>query len=498
MLTVDQKELIRREYFLKRKSIREIAREMNRSRKTIRKAIADSGIPTYTRQAEPPKPVIGAHIETMRTWLEEDKARPPKQRHSARRIFERLRDEKGYQGTARTVRREVRRLRGVVPESFVPQTYEPGEGATFDFGEARVFIGGVETHVHLACLRLDYSSKFFVCALPSERQEALFEAHLQGLSYLEGVPARIRYDNMKTAVRKVLAGRNRSEQEQWTAFRSHFLFEAHYCTPGRGQEKGGVENLVGYARRNFLVPLPHFDDFKALNAYLVECCERDARTRLRHGRSVEALYAEERGRLRPLPEHLPQPSVARSAKVDRRQLIRIDGNRYSTPACLVGKTVTVHVFVFKVVIAHGEKTIATHPREYRRDQEILDPHHYLPVLLEKPGAFERATPIVGWKLPAVFERFHDHLKERFGTNEGINQYIRTLMLLSDHPLDRVAGTLEQAIACRVCGLDAVVNLLQQSAESVQRVDSLDVCSPEVWPNGVAHFDRLLAAQEATL
>jgi transposase len=142
-----------------------------------------------------------------------------------------------------------------------------------------VKLQGRETRVHLGCLRLDYSSHYFVCALPSERQEALFECHLRGFLYLGGGPERMRYDNLKPAVHKILRGKNRQEQAAWVAFRSHFLFESEYVTPGRGQEKGGVENLVGYVRRNFLVPLSEFDDNDSLNTYLVACCDRDARER---------------------------------------------------------------------------------------------------------------------------------------------------------------------------------------------------------------------------
>jgi hypothetical protein len=193
-------------------------------------------------------------------------------------------------------------------------------------------------------MRLDCSSKFFVCALPTERRESLFESHLRGFSYLGGVPLRVRYDNLKPAVYKILKGRNREEQSLWVAFRSHFLFEAHYCTPGRGQEKGGVENLVGYARRNFLVPLPEVESFGELNDYLLQCCTRDAESRERFGKTVEELWLEEVEQLRSLPERLPKACVVLSLKVNRRQMISLFGTRYSVPAQYVGQVVTVQAF----------------------------------------------------------------------------------------------------------------------------------------------------------
>src|SRR3974377_146374 len=351
MLTVDEKEVIRRDYFLHRKSMRQIARERHHSRKTIRKAIYDPGVPVYTRSRPALKVAIGPFQEVIRQWLQEDKQRPAKQRHTARRIFQRLREEYGFPGSERTVRRAVGALRGAIPESHVPQTYVPADGGTFDFGEALVKLQGRETRVHLGCLRLDYSSHYFVCALPSERQEALFECHLRGFLYLGGTPGRMRYDNLKPAVHKILRGKNRQEQAAWVAFRSHFLFESEYVTPGRGQEKGGVENLVGYVRRNFLVPLPEFDDYDSLNAYLVDCCDRDAQNRRRGGRTVAELWREEQASLRHLPARLPAACVSRLAKVNRRQQVRFAGHWYSVPPRYVGPLVTVRAYVFRGGIA---------------------------------------------------------------------------------------------------------------------------------------------------
>lgn len=491
MISVELKEIIRKEFFLKRKSIRQIAREMKHSRKTIRKALQDPTVPVYTRAKPPPKKTIGPFVEIIEQWLTEDEQRPLKQRHTARRIFDRLRQEHGYTGTDRTVRREVSRLRAHIPESHVPQTYTAAEGATFDFGEAQVIFGDRQRTVHLACLRLDYSSKFFVCAFPAERREALFESHLRGFQYLGGVPRRVRYDNLKTAVFRILQGRSREEQSQWVAFRSHFLFDAHYCTPGKGQEKGGVENLVGYARRNFLVPLPKVSGFDELNDYLLDCCEKDARARERFGRSVEDLWHEERESLRFLPKRLPKACVVVTSRVNRRQTARLFGNWYSVPLHYVGQVVTVQAFVFEVLISFRGKTIATHSRSYGREEEVLDPQHYLPALLRKPGAFERATPIVKWTLPAIFSDYHNHLRELFGESKGTREYVRVLMLLKDHPQEDVAQAIGKALELGGVDSDGVKNLLYQLGEPSRRCHVLEFPSPAVWPNRVAHFDRLV-------
>lgn len=493
MITVEQKEIIRREYFIKRKSVRQIARELKHGRRTIRKAIKDAGIPSYTRKKPPAKPVVGPYAPIIKQWLEEDRSRPVKQRHTAKRICDRLKDEYGFTGSEGTVRREVRLLREKVPDSHVPQTYQPADGATFDFGEAKVMMDGRETKVHLAAMRLDYSGKFFVCALPTQRREGLFESHIAGFTYLEGIPQRIRYDNMKSAVQKVLQGRNREEQSLWVAFRSHFLFEADYCNPCRGQEKGSIENLIGYVRRNFLVPMPEPADFAELNTYLLECCQRDSGRRKRLGKTVHELWLEEKERLRPLPEKIPEACVPVAAKVNRRQMVRFCSNLYSVPPEYVGKTVTIKAFVFKLKITVCDKVAAIHERSYDRDEEVLDPQHYLPVLLRKPGAFERATPIVKWPLPATYDIYRRRLKERHEGSRGVKEYIRILMLLKDHPVDDVSAAVDKALSYGIYSYDGVLNLLCQMRQPSTEPLCLRVNSPPVRPNTVDQFDLLLRA-----
>ena len=208
---------------------------------------------------------------------------------------------------------------------------------------------------------------------------------------------------MKQAVAKILKGRNRQEQSLWVAFRSHFLFEADYCAPGKGQEKGGsrIWSDTCDAISSFLCP--RWRTFAALNAYLLIVASGTPRERTRWGKTVHDLWLEEKEKLRPLPEKMPEACVLATAKVNRRQMVRFATNWYSVPPQYVGKTVTVKAFVFQVIIALPETVIAAHARSYERDEEVLDPHHYLPVLLRKPGAFERATPIVTWPLPPVYD-----------------------------------------------------------------------------------------------
>jgi len=296
----------------------------------------------------------------------------------------------------------------------------------------------------------------------------------------------MRYDNLKPAVHRILRGKNRQEQAAWVAFRSHFLFESEYVTPGRGQEKGGVENLVGYVRRNFLVPLPEFDDYDSLNAYLVDCCDRDAQNRRRGGRTVAELWREEQASLRHLPARLPAACVSRLAKVNRRQQVRFAGNWYSVPPRYVGQLVTVRAYVFRVEIAWQDQVVASHSRSYGREEEVLDPHHYLPVLLKKPGAFARATPILKWPLPAVYEAYHRQLQKRQEGSSGTREYIRILMLLKDHALQKVTAAVEQAAGLGLYGYEAVKTFLREELRP-----NLSAAS-RVWPNRVDHFDLLVS------
>jgi hypothetical protein len=246
-----------------------------------------------------------------------------------------------------------------------------------------------------------------------------------------------------------------------------------------------VENLVGYVRRNFLVPLPDVQDFAELNAYLLDCCERDACQRQRFGRTVQELWQEERISLGRMPEKLPSACVSQVAKVNRRQQVRFGSNWYSVPPEYVGRLVTVHAYVFTVIIAYQDRCLASHVRSYGREEEVLDPHHYLPVLLKKPGAFARATPILKWPLPAVYEAYHRQLQKRQEGSLGTREYIRILMLLKDHALQEVTAAVEQAADLGLYGYEAVKTFLR--GEPRQNLGTVSW----VWPNRVDHFDLLV-------
>jgi transposase len=275
MIQVDEKEKIRRLYFIKRHSIRRLAREQGYSRQTIRKAINDASVPQYHLSVPKPYRVMGPYLPVIERWLSEDSSRPEKQRHTAHRIFVRLVNEYGFTGGERTVREHVSRLRQDFKEIAIPLEFDRGADAQGDWGEALIYMDGKPVTANVFCMKLSYSGKPFVMAFPTQRQECFLEGQRQAFEWFEGVPARISYDNLTTAVQRVLRGRNRVEQDAFIAFRSHYLFESHFAKPATPREQGRVENLVGYMRRNYFVPVPRVSSFEELNRMLLDRLKED-------------------------------------------------------------------------------------------------------------------------------------------------------------------------------------------------------------------------------
>lgn len=275
MLEVGEKEEMRKLYYRKHWSIRKIARELHCSRKTVRRALSNSDPPKYRRRVPPPEPVIGPVKSIIDSYLQEDRGAPKKQHHTVRKIHQRLMDEHDFRGSYSTVKRYIRSVRGTLKEVFIPLEYDAGSTAQADWGAAYVIMKGARRLVSFFAMKLCYSRKPFVVAFPFERQEAFFEGHRRAFESFEGVPHTLMWDNLKAAVKKILTGRNRVEQRSFIAFRSHYLFDSMFITPGEPHENGRVENLIGYVRRNFFVPLPQVGSFKELNEILLAQCKRE-------------------------------------------------------------------------------------------------------------------------------------------------------------------------------------------------------------------------------
>ncbi len=449
MIKVDERETIRRAYFVEHKSIRQIARELKHSRVLIERAI-DAAEPRGYQLSEPRvAPMLGAYKGMIDELLAENKKLPRKQRYTARKIYKAI-QAKGYSGSESTVRGYVSAWRGEHkrPPTFLPLEFDPGREAQVDWGEATVIMNGEQIVVQVFTMRLNYSRRCFVRAYPRQNQESFLDAHVQGFHFFEGIPHRLSYDNLKVAVLRILQGHTRDEQRSFTAFRSHYLFESHFCTPGEGHEKGGVEHAVGYGRRNFMVPIPKVASFDELNTHLLaECRAEDQRQVKGQPRTIGEAWAEERTLLRPLPTHDVACCITVPVVLTPYSQVIFETNRYSVPVEQSYRNLIVKAYPFHIDILHLDKVVANHARCYGREQDIYDPLHYLTLLEQRPGAFEHAKPLRRWRneWPVVYETFLAKLKERLSGGQEIREFVKVLKLHQDHPMAMIEKAMRLAL-----------------------------------------------------
>ncbi|MBI5116669.1 IS21 family transposase [Candidatus Poribacteria bacterium] len=469
MVKVEERERIRRAYFIEKKTIRWIAREYGHSRRVVRQALKESGIPVYRRKQPFTLPVIGPYVPIIEQWLLEDEGVPVKQRHTAHRIYVRLAEEHSFTGCESNVRRYVRGKRPKFDAVFVPIEHGIGEEAQVDFGEAQVCLGGQRTTVHLLCFQLCYSGRRFVRAYRTERQEAFFDGLAHALRAAGGVPKRITFDNPKTLVKKVFRGHLREEHPDFIAFRSHYLFEANFCNPARGNEKGHVEGLVGCVRRNALVPIPEVGSLSELNRILEQWCISD-QARLYQGERVSDRFERERSLLSPLPP-FDYPCCRREEfSVGSYSEVRVGTNRYSVPVAYAHRRVTVLAYPEKIEVLCRGEVIARHERCYGQNQDILDPYHYIPLLERRPALLDHGKAFKGWPLPAIFEIARRRLQE--SRVRGARDYIRILRLHDRFTTDQIGSALKQAEELGCLGADEVEMLLLKRIEPPPTTDGL--------------------------
>jgi transposase len=414
--------------------------------------------PGYRRGRPPARPKLDPYTGIIDRILDEDKERPVKQQHTAKRIFERLRDEHGYGGGVTIVRAYVHEQRQRLREMFVPLRHDPGH-AQVDFGEALAVIAGEERKIHFFALELPHSDACLVQAYPAETSEAFCEGHNVSFAFFGGVPRSILYDNSKLAVARILGDGTRQRTKVFSELQSHYLFADRFGRPGKGNDKGKVEGLVGYARRNFMVPIPHAASFAEFNAYLLECCRRRLNDRLRgHGETIGERLGRDREALLPLPPAPYDACDKQAARVNSLSLVRYRGNDYSVPTAYGHREVLVRGYVHEVVIACGAEAIARHPRSYEHADFVFNPLHYLALLEQKIGALDQAAPLVGWELPGEFATLRRLLEARIG-KPGKREFVQVLRLLEVFRPDDVLAAVREAIARGVIGFDAVKHLL---------------------------------------
>ncbi len=439
-------------------SERSAARHFGISRDSVKKMLSFSVPPGYRRTAPIKRPKLDGFTEIIDEWLRDDVGRPRKQRHTAKRIFERLRAEHGFAGGYTIVKDYVREHRRRSREMFVPLHHPPGH-AQADFGEALVEIGGVEQKAHFFALDLPHSDACYVRAYPAATAEAWVDGHVHAFAFFGGVPQSILYDNDRCLVARILPDGSRKRARLFSGFLSHYVIHDRYGRPGKGNDKGGVEGLVGYARRNFMVPLPRFASWAAFNAWLEEQCRKRQADILRgHTETIGQRLQRDLEAMAELP---PAPFDAcdqTTGQVNALSLVRYKTNDYSVPVAYGHRDVWIRGYVDRVVIGCAADVIARHPRCYDREDMIFDPVHYLPLLEKKIGALDQAAPLVDWDLPKAFQTLRRLMEARM-LKAGRREYVQVLRLLESFDLDDLHAAVKTALRMGAIGFDAVKHLV---------------------------------------
>jgi transposase len=454
-------------------AIRALARKYDVHRRTVRQAIA-SPLPPERKV-----PVRAAPVrEAVTGWIDEmlagDLDAPRKQRHTAKRIFERLRDERDARVSYSTVAKYVHRRRAEIIAAraragaasvagFVPQAKEPGAEAEVDFGDVTVELAGRAARCYLFAFRLSCPGKGCHRVYASQAQEAFLEGHVTAFEDMGGVPWRhIRYDNLSAAVAKVLRGRSRAETARWLAFRSWYGFEAFYCEPGEAgaHEKGGVEGDLGRFRRRWLVPVPKVASLAGLNAVLAEAgaAEDGRRIAYRAATAGDDFAAGQRF-LRPLPGEPFDTAATLWPRVDRYARVSIGKCRYPVPAYLIDSRARVVLSANELRVFDGAKLVAAHPRLTAAGAEHLELDHYLEILARKPGALAGSAALAQARATGVFTSVHDAFwaaaRARHGDGAGTRALIEVLLLHRRMPPWQVIAGMQAALAAGSCPADVV-------------------------------------------
>lgn len=444
-------------------------------RKTVSKILKHSVPPGYRRSKPPVRPKLDPFIPIIDQILEDDKSQLKKQRHTAQRIFERLRDEHGFTGGITIVTDYVRERKRRTQEVFVPLSHPPGH-AQVDFGEALGMIDGVQRKLHYFAMALPHSDAFFIKAYPAETTEAFCDGHVSAFAFFGGVPLSILFDNTTLAVAKILGDGTRKRTITFSELQSHYLFEDRFGRPGKGNDKGNVEGVIGFGRRNFLVPMPRFESFEALNAWLEEQCLKRQDAVLRgHSETIAERLLRDLDALMVLPSTPYDACEKVSTRATSISMVRYRGNDYSVPVAYAHHEVQVRGYVGEVLIGASTEVIARHGRSYEKADMVFDPLHFLPLLEKKTGALDQAAPLQGWDLPEAFATLRRLLEARMG-KAGKREYVQVLRLFETFEMEHVHGAVCQALDLGAIGYDAIKHLVLCRVE--RRPPRLDLdCYP---------------------
>lgn len=511
MLRLELFELIRREH-REGASIRTLADAHGVHRRTVRQAIGDA-TPPGRKTPQRDAPVLGPWKDTIRGWLIDDLEAPKKQRHTAHRVWERLVSEHGVGVGESTVRRYVARVKAELvgsPVAAVPQTHGLGEEAEVDFGEVYAHLDGTLTRLWMFVMRLSASGKAFHHVYGNQCGESFYEGHNLAFAHFGGVPATIRYDNLKPAVIKVLLGRERWENKKFIALRSHYGFDSFFCLPGidGAHEKGGVEGEIGRFRRRHFVPVPKEASLIDLNDLVAKGDIVD-NARVISGRplidgrhlSVGEHFATEQPYLQPLPSESFEVAVELECRVDHKARICVRQAYYSVPAHLTGRKVAVRLGASHLEIRDGSKVVASHVRSLHKSTETLVLDHYLEILVRKPGALPGATALVQARTSGRFteahQRFWDAARRRLGDQAGTRALIGVLLEHRRLPHDSIVAALDGAnqvgvVDPAVIAVEARRHTDQRSPADVIPIGALSRYDRPV--PSVAVYDQLLTGE----
>ena len=454
-------------------SERAASRYFGISRDSVKKIMSFSVPPGYRRTAPIRRPKLDGFTEIIDGWLLEDQGRNRKQRHTAKKVLERLRDKHSFTGGYTIIKDYMREHERRGREMFVPLSHAPGH-AQADFGEALVVIGGVEQKAHFFAFDLPHSDACYIRAYPSARSEAWVDGHVHAFAFFGRVPQSVVYDNDKCLVARILADGTRKRARLFNGFLSHYLIRDRYGRLGKGNDKGSVEGLVGYARRNFMVPVPSFPTWDAFNLWLEEQCRKRQADILRgHTETIGQRLERDLEAMSKLPAAPFDACDQAAGQVSSQALVRYKTNDYSVPVAYGHREVWVRGYVDKVVIGCGGEIIARHPRCYGREDMIFDPVHYLPLLEKKINALDQAAPLAEWDLPPEFQTLRRLMEARM-IKAGRREYVQVLRLLENFDLDEVHVAIKNALRMGAIGFDAVKHLVLCQVEKRPPKLDLDV------------------------
>jgi transposase len=451
-----------------------VARELGHSRKTVAKALEHPIPPGYRMNRVRVSPVMDRFGPLIEQWMASDKTAPPKQRHTAQRMYERLRDEHEFTGGAGTVRRFVARLKAQQPqEAFMPLVFEAGEEAQVDWGEAKVIENGTLRAVQLFCMRLSHSKASFVYPYERATMEAFLDGHVRAFDFFGGVPRRLAYDNLKSAVTHVGRGRERKLNERFRQLRSFYLFETRFCNIASGNEKGDVENLVKRSQRTYLTPVPEVTSIAGDLAQKLEAdCRRDLLKVDDHQTlSRGELLEKERAAFVPLPSSALRACREEATHVNKQLLVRFDGNDYSVPMQHAHGACVVRGFVDRVEIEVNHEQVAVHARSYGQGGFVLDPLHYLKLLERKPGSLDNARPFKQAEWGEELASMRKELEYRQPGGAGMREFIEILQLALVHPMEALKRAVGVCVNRRAYSVAAVISVLRnEPRRPVLRLD----------------------------